>query len=298
MVRGGGRFGSSAQEKTAPTIRRVRIGPLFAVAVALFSPAVAGAQNADSGVPAGNPAGADRPAPAWAFRLRTDVALYRMRDDLLAPLRYAGPALGFRLAVERRTANAEQEAHLRFGIAAGLNRYRHGAFAVPISGSYTYLRPLDLARGRAFSALLGIAGSARMDDMYFIQWDDAHLYWLTTYAIGPAARVRVPLSGDRALSFDAGAPVLGVVSRPPKERFNKVDRLVYPGTWFTKPHQDLSFATWPDLFGADLRVAYTRSAGRRPARLVYDASFRTTPNPRRAVVLEQAIGFEWTLGGR
>lgn len=291
-------IGSNAQDKTAPPIRRIRIGSLFAVAVTFFAPTVAGAQNADSGVPTAGPVVATQPAPAWAFRLRTDLGLYQMRDDLLAPLRYAGPALGIQVAVERRTASAEHEAHLRFGIAGGLNRYRHGAFAVPISGSYTYLRPLDLARGRAFSALLGIAGSARMDDMYFIQWDDAHLYWLTTYAIGPAARVRLPLSGDRALSFDAGVPVLGVVSRPPEERFNKVDRLVSPGTWFTQPHQDLSFATWPDLIGADLRIAYARSAGGRPARLVYDASFRTTPNPRRAVVLEQAIGFEWTLGGR
>jgi hypothetical protein len=272
--------------------------PFVAVTVAFFTPAVAGAQNADPGASAGSPVAATRPAPAWAFRLRTDLALYQMRDDLLAPLRYAGPALGLGVEVERRTASAEHAAHLRFGFAAGLNRYRHGAFAVPISGSYTYLRPLGPAHSRAFSALLGIAGSARMDDMYFIQWDDAHLYWLTTYAIGPAARVRVPLSGNRELSFDGEVPLVGVVSRPPEERRNKVDPLVFPGTWFTQPHRDLSFATWPELIGADLRVAYTRSAGSRPTRVVYHAVFRTTPNPRRAVVLEQAIGFEWTLGGR
>lgn len=287
-----------ATDSVLAVFRRRRISSIVAVVVAIFAPAVAGAQDADPGAVAGGPVATAQPAAAWAFRLRADLALYQIRDDLLAPLRYAGPALGLRLAAERRTASAEDEAHLRFGFAGGLNRYRHGAFAVPISGSYTYLRPLRLAHDRATSSLLGIAGSARMDDMYFIQWDDAHLYWLTTYAIGPAARVRVPLSDDRALSFDAGVPVLGVVSRPPEERFNKVDRLVSPGTWFTQPHQNLSFATWPDLIGADLRIAYTRSASRRPARLVYDASFRTTPNPRRAVVLEQALGFEWTFGGR
>jgi len=285
------------QEETVHRIRRSRIGPLVAFTIAFFAPAVAGAQHVDAAAPTGNPT-AMRPAPGWASRLRIDLALHQMRDDLLAPLRYAGPALGIRGAVERRSPGTEQEAQLRIGVAAGLNRYRHGAFALSVGGSYTYLRRLDLSHTGATSVLAGIAGSARMDDMYFIQWDDAHLYWLTSYAIGPAARVRVPLSGGRALTFDGGAPLLGFVSRPPEERFYKVDPLVSPSTWFTRPHRDLSFAAFPDLAGVDFRIAYTRSAGRSPARLVYDAVFRTTPNPRRAVVLEQALGFEWTLGGR
>lgn len=252
--------------------------------------------------------------PTWRWGAGPWISLLQLRDDLLAPLRYTGPALGGRLFLERATAAGEERLDLRVGAGIGFNRMGHGAAALPWGASVAVLRRVagstevaaSSAAARATTArnateraatarqlLLGAVLLVQADAVYFYDWDDAHLYWMTSYAVGPALAYRLR-RGGKMTSFALALPVFGVVARPPEVRYDKVDDLIFVRTWFTLPHRGARMATWPELFLVDAHLAHDLT---RRARLRYDLSFRTTSLPRRAVALAHEVGVEWTIGG-
>jgi hypothetical protein len=162
-------------------------------------------------------------------------------------------------------------------------------------GTYAYLRDAGAPRVGGLQLRAGAALVAHVDNMYFLDWDDAHLYWLSSYGVGPAVSLHRTLDGAQTISVEVELPVVGLLGRPPVERFDKVDDLVRIGAWFTKANRDLSVLTGPELAVVDGRLAYQRSPR---VRVLYDFGFRATPQPRRAAPLEQAVGVEWSFGGR
>lgn len=268
---------------------RALTAPLLAASLLLATPAAA-ARAPES--PSDSVRTHDARA-AWRWRVGPHAALLQLRDDLLAPLRYTGPALGGRVFLERTSASSEQRAELRLGAGIGFNRMGHGAGALPWGGSLAALRRASASRTGARELFLGATLLANVDAVYFYDWDDAHLYWMTSYAAGPLLSFR-RLRGERRTELALALPVVGVVARPPEVRYDKVDDLVFVRTWFALPHRGFSAATWPALFLADARLMHDLS---RKTRVRYDLSFRTTSRPRRAAVLAHEVGVEWTVGG-
>jgi hypothetical protein len=268
---------------------RALTAPLLAAPLLLAAPATA----ALAPEPPSDSLAAREGRAAWRLAVGPNAALLQLRDDLLAPLRYTGPALGGRVVLERTTSGSEQRAELRLGAGIGFNRMGHGAGALPWGGSLTALRRAASSRTGERELRLGAALLAHVDAVYFYDWDDAHLYWMTSYAAGPLLSLR-RIRGERKTELALALPVVGVVARPPEVRYGKVDDLVFVSTWLTLPHRGFRAATWPALLLADARLAHDLS---RKTRLRYDLSFRTTSRPRRAAVLAHEVGVEWTVGG-
>jgi hypothetical protein len=228
----------------------------------------------------------------WRWAAQASLGLHQMREDLLAPYRYTGPLARLGLSV---SSGGERTAHgfaLRLGASVAANRHDHGAAALAFGARYGYaLRVAGRDAADAPALWLGGVALVHTDDLYFFDWDDAHLYWLTVIGAGPSVSARWRVAGGGATAT-LEVPVAALVSRPPEDGRPKVDDLVIASTWVSMPFRDLGFATLPELTTADLRISWARS---RRIRWFADVLVRSTREPERLVLFEQAVGLEWSF---
>jgi hypothetical protein len=260
---------------------------LIACAPRMASPQVP-SPRAPSMQPAPMAAGADR-AGRWHMAAGARLGMHQMRDDLLTPLRFSGPAADLRLSLLRPRDGSPQRAELRLGFAYDRNRYGHRAAAASAGARVAGLKRVSGAPEAGTHLSFGLSGQLGVDQLYFFDWDDAHAYWLTIAAVGPAAAGEWNLGGRR-VAASVELPSFGLYGRPPLERRSKVDDLVQVGTWFTLPFSRLEAAGPPELVALDARVDYTASAR---IGWHYELSLRTAASPRRVTVMEHLIGIEW-----
>jgi len=218
---------------------------------------------------------------------RVDLAIgtlhMALRDDIVCPLKWSGPGGTLEAGYWRRSRGGRSGVELSLPLGLLNNRYGHRAGALGLRVGYTNLRHLADPRGRG-SIFLG--GCVRRDsdlDLY-VDWDDEHLYWITTYDLGVAARHEVQLKNGHDLEFQAVLPVVSLVSRPPRRRFYKIDDFKNPGFYLTKPQESLRFTALGELVSFDASVSYAfAAAGSWAFRAQYGFSYRRYTRPETIV---------------
>ena len=125
-----------------------------------------------------------------------------------------------------------------------------------------------------------------------MQWDDAHLYWLASHAVGPAFHITHTIDSGRPVWLAAELPLVALVGRPPERRLSKVDDLVVPYTWFGGPSRKLKGRSWPDYAAVDARVGTPLG---KHSQLWWEIAFRTYSEPRRVGILEQSLAVQWAF---
>jgi hypothetical protein len=218
---------------------------------------------------------------------RIDLALgtlhMALRDDIVCPLKWAGPGGTLEAGYWRRSLGSRSGVEL--GLPLGLlnNRYGHRAGALGLRAGYTYLRHLADPRGRG-SVFLGGCLRRDSDLQLYADWDEEHLYWITTYDLGVAARHEVELRNGHDLEFQAVLPVVSLISRPPRRRFYKIDDFKNPGFYLTKPQESLRFTALGELVSFDASVSYAFAmAGSWAFRAQYGFSYRRYTRPETIV---------------
>lgn len=251
-----------------------------APAVALQSPAGPTQREA-----AGLQAGAEAPRHGFSFGL--SLGHDQARDDLLVPMRWAGPGLGLRFGWDRAGAATRHEAALQLPVSLFLNRYDHKAIALGLEASYALVRAVRPTGNRG---TLELGGHARIDlhDGYYGSWDEEHAYWFTAWAVGP----RLGWTDAPGRTWQLGAllevPVVALVSRPPRYRLNKADPLTHLSFHLFDTSRNLRFAAPPDYLAlhAGIRLTKPRTSG---LALGWDFDLATYADPARVITLSQRI---------
>jgi hypothetical protein len=167
---------------------------------------------------------------------RWDVGLASFREDLLVPLAFSG--FGTQLGVDYELRGKQQsfEADLTLGAAYALNRFEHQALGLNHDIGLGYVRVLD--RTDVCEWWLG-AGLREQTHLQLIEsWDDAHGYWIATWALGPIVHHERQLWSRGWLEARTELGLLGLVSRPPSYRFNKQDALTHVDFHFNRSFDD------------------------------------------------------------
>lgn len=136
---------------------------------------------------------------------------------------------------------------------------------------------------------MGSKFSWSLNDEFFYDWDDEHLYWLTTIELGPALRYSRPIKKERQIHLTLYLPVIAMISRPPLYRYYKTDELTKVGFLLSKPHEELHFATLDTYQAAQISFAYEM----RRITLAYKGSFKHAAEPEPVTLFTNSIDVTW-----
>ncbi len=120
--------------------------------------------------------------------------------------------------------------------------------------NYRYLWKINRANETWGFYLGGITG-LNMQLGWYDNWDDSHLYWLTSYYLGADGRWNYKLSDKSFFYLDISFPLLSVVSRPP-------ERFLYKGvnpefSWIiSEIHENLRLTSVHQHFAMNVDLAY------------------------------------------
>lgn len=221
------------------------------------------------------------------------LTVTQVRDDLLVPLRFAGPGVGISFGHAFESDVFRLESRFRLTASALFDRYG--------TTNAVLLPSLDLGAHRHVTSFgdtrlaVGALLSLRETVFYPIAWDDAHAYWLGVISLGPSARLMTPM-GARQLALDLSIPAFGLVSRPPRHRLYKVDDLVDVGFWFSRFADDPKPTSLHELKAVRLRGTWR---GRGPGFRIdpfAELDFETFSEPARMVHLSILLGAEARFG--
>ncbi|UCD38019.1 MAG: hypothetical protein JSW54_00590, partial [Fidelibacterota bacterium] len=97
---------------------------------------------------------------------------YQARDDILAPLRWAGPGGLLNVSYRFNSRRGQQELALRFPVAVVANRYDHIGFCDELNIRYVVLpgEPGDEASGQVH---LGGMLEWSLNHQFYLSWDDS-----------------------------------------------------------------------------------------------------------------------------
>jgi hypothetical protein len=164
--------------------------------------------------------------------LRWDFGLASFREDLLVPLAFSGIGTHLGGGYELRGRRHGFEADLSLGAAYALNRFDHRALGLNHELGLGYIHAL--ARSDSCSWWLGV-GLRDETHLHLIEsWDDAHGYWIASWALGPILHHDRQLWARGWLEARGEAGLFGLISRPPEYRFNKQDALTHVDFHFNR----------------------------------------------------------------
>ncbi len=215
------------------------------------------------------------------FSIGLSLGWEQAREDLLVPMRWAGLGAGLRLRWGDRGGARKHAFDLLIPFSLYENRFGHRGYGLGIEVGYGY------AIGTVDTALRGalaLGGQARWDlhDGFYQSWDEEHAYWLSSLSVGP--RLVWTRAGSPTLRFTFEMPVIAAVSRPPKDRLNKMDPLTRPSFHLVDMQRHMRLTGVLELLA--FRGGVTLRPLRGPAFLLsYDVEYVRFGDPEKVLTL-------------
>jgi hypothetical protein len=247
----------------------------------------AGAAQADAGTEEGS--------PRHFVEGGLGAGFFQISDDLVRGLRWQGPSL--ELAAEYRYASEvdRHEGFFRLGMGYLHDRYDDAAVSLYHHMGYGFTHRA-VRWGVGGTLFLGGQVREDVDLQYYIDWDEEHAYWLSSYGLAAAARYELQVAPRHGFEATLAVPVLGWVGRPPEARYYKADNLKDLGWLVEKPFAGLSFAGVDKYQAVHLGLAWVLHPGRGwSLRLAYLLDYRRAsfPRPVQVLVSNLTAGFAY-----
>jgi hypothetical protein len=219
------------------------------------------------------------------------------REDLIVPLGFNGPGLSLGSTYTRQGEEGLIRALFSFSAGYLKNRYSHEAYVIRFELHPSWVR--KLTQHYRFGDLWGgVSLPIQMNNLFLESWDDAHLYWLTTYSLAPAIEWQKQISQRDKAVVRMEVPLVGLVSRPPAYRHNKQDALSHWTYHFTEPHRSLHLETPETYRGLFVRIGLTHEMGHSLLNLGWEFQYHYCRRPQdiRAMNTSITISYQWRIG--
>jgi hypothetical protein len=237
-------------------------------------------------------AGASEDSPGRRTRTSIDYGVFagmlQVRDDVLRPLRWTGVVSGLALGLDVETRRFVHRLDLDLGMGRLWNRYGHGGLVIAQGLHYALGAQAFATRRVSMFALLAYRYESL--DAYYFDWDDSFLYWFTLHSLAPGVGFETRLSRSASLLTTIELPVVALMSRPPTERWYKVDPLPYLTRWPELANRGLEVAGPSDVFAPTLRARLDKAYGRHfGARVTLEVAYRRALEPRGYFALSERL---------
>jgi hypothetical protein len=223
---------------------------------------------------------------------------YQIREEALNAIRHRGASLT--LGFFRQGGDLDRRHRITLSVlVAGLSdRY------APERGSLVAHPELDLRMGwrvtppgRGTAFFVGGTAGWSTHWAFYEQWDETHVYWLTSSQLGVDALVEHHLARGRSLHLEVDAPLLALVSRPPSEfSYREVNPAL--GWILGEVHGKPRLASPADHLALNLGLVYSRTGegGLRHEAFVQMEYIRdTTPSSRPVTILTYRLGISMPI---
>jgi hypothetical protein len=191
------------------------------------------------------------------FGIAIGMSPYQLKDNVLNKVRHAGSGFSLALSHERIRESSRSRFELSLGFNQIGSRYESERETVALATLLNYRR---VRAARQFSPHLNLflGGIAGVDSRigFFENWDESHIYWLTSYYLGPTGVLTYSRSGASTLSLEVSLPLLALVSRPPERSLYKELDPSFSGI-LSYLHEDLRLTSIHQHRALDVTVRYS-----------------------------------------
>lgn len=190
------------------------------------------------------------------FGISIGLNNYQVRETVLNNIRHSGffPALGFSFDWYQNHIRSKVELFLMVNMLK--SRYEEEVSPIVITPAINYRQVRKVAEYDPDLHLFigGIAG-IHSHMAFFDNWDDSHIYWMTSYFAGFNGLITYGDPQGPSGYLELSLPLLSLVSRPP-ERFDyKVINDDF--SWIMKEiHRDMKFTTIHEHMVIDMDLGY------------------------------------------
>ena len=167
------------------------------------------------------------------------------------------PALSLGGVYSRQSANDFIQIRLKIGLGHIKNRYAHEAWVLMPDIRLSWVKKLvtDRQYGTFWA---GLCLPHQMVNLFFESWDDAHLYWLNAYGLGPSFRWHKVISIRDQIIFRTEFPLFSWISRPYSYRYKKQEPLNHLTYHFTEPNRALHLKNITDYRSFFIQILFRR----------------------------------------
>jgi hypothetical protein len=181
---------------------------------------------------------------------------YQVKENVLNNIRHRGmmPMLGF--SYEKSKPYSKQKAELFLIVNTLKSRYDPDRSSILINPAITYRfarKVRDL--GNHSRLYLGGIGGLNSHSAFYDNWDDSHIYWLTSYNLGIDAMLTYQRSAKGYFYIELHIPVIALISRPPDRFLYKVINPEF--SWIiSEYHRNLRLTSVHEHFALNMDLAY------------------------------------------
>lgn len=182
----------------------------------------------------------------------------QLRDDLLPAVRFWGPGGALALGYHHELPSGFSEVVVQGTLTGLSDRFTGSSPGWGLAGGVAVQAQAQqvLWTSQAWTLLLGGVLHAAESLLFASNWDDAHVYWLTDYDLGPAIRIRWQWRSAHALWAQASLPWVSVVGRPPLARTTLLGPLHVPAAYVLETHARMVLMTLDQIFTARAEAAW------------------------------------------
>ncbi len=182
---------------------------------------------------------------------------YQVKEKVLNNIRHRGffPTLGLSYEKNKDDSKQKLELNLIFNILKSRYDPERASYVINPSINYSYARKVKNIN-QNMDLFLGGMARFNSHSVFFENWDDSHIYWLTSYDLGMDFIVIYQKSANSSFSFEINSPLVALISRPP-------ERFLYKGvnpkfSWIVSEfHDNIKLTSIHRHFALNLDLAYT-----------------------------------------
>jgi hypothetical protein len=181
---------------------------------------------------------------------------YQVKEKVLNNIRHRGmmPALAFSYEKSKKISRQRFEFFLIVNMLKSRYDPDRSSIVINPSINYRYARKVkDIDQD--FKLFLGGIAGLNSHGAFFDNWDDSHLYWLTSYSLGIDAILTYQRSEKSFFFLEINSPVLALISRPPTRFLYKAVNPEF--SWIVSEyHKNLRLTSIHEHFVLNLDLEY------------------------------------------
>jgi hypothetical protein len=179
----------------------------------------------------------------------------QVKDNLVAPLRWNGTGSGLGIAYLAAGPKIIHEVCFMVNFSGLKNRYKYNGYALEAFMGYSLnLRISEEVLGGDLYLGSHIKWNGNIN--FFRDWDDSHIYWLSSYEAGPSLKWSYDYKEKRNFSVTVQIPLFALISRPPEYQYTDQPPLIEPSYYFKSMNENLKLVTVNKFYSFRLQADY------------------------------------------